>query len=156
MIILDKNGVLGDTIVEMTRSGHTPFTIQLKEGEYVQLLVPAGDRRTCVQLSVIGGKLEICGGSSIIDSIKGVGMAELVVDTEKVEEPDPRKTAIDDMTGFDQVDDETKRCLMLDGCVTAGKLADCTYDYVEAKYGPDFATRAKDWLKKLGVEGMRP
>jgi hypothetical protein len=49
--------------------------VELKEGESIQLLVPASDSRTAVHLSVICGKLEICGGASIIDSINGPGMA---------------------------------------------------------------------------------
>ncbi len=49
--------------------------VELKEGESIQLLVPASDSRTAIHLSVICGKLEISGGASIIDSINGPGMA---------------------------------------------------------------------------------
>lgn len=53
-------------------------TVELQEGEAIQLLVPASDSRTAVHLSVICGKLEISGGASIIDSINGPGMAEKI------------------------------------------------------------------------------
>ena len=56
----------------------TGETVELKEGEHIQLLIPFSDGRTAVHLSVINGKLEISGGSSVIDSINGPGMAEKV------------------------------------------------------------------------------
>ena len=52
--------------------------VELKEGEFIQILVPFSDNRTAVHLTVINGKLEIAGGSSIIDRILGPGMAEKV------------------------------------------------------------------------------
>jgi len=54
--------------------------VELEEGEFIQLLVPASLGRTAVHLSVICGKLEIAGGASVIDSIKGPGMAEKVTE----------------------------------------------------------------------------
>ncbi len=56
----------------------TDEAVELKEGEHIQLLVPASMGRTAVHLSVINGRLEITGGSSIICGIVGPGMAEKV------------------------------------------------------------------------------
>lgn len=52
--------------------------IELKEGESIQMVVPASMGRTTVHMSVTNGLLEITGGSSIIDSINGPGMIEKV------------------------------------------------------------------------------
>jgi hypothetical protein len=40
--------------------------------------------------------------------------------------------------------------LFEDELFRAKDLADCTFDYIEARYGLDFATRAAEWLKTLG------
>ncbi|MBN1326148.1 hypothetical protein JW977_04205 [Candidatus Falkowbacteria bacterium] len=56
----------------------TGEAVELHEGEYIQLLVPASMGRTSIHLSVICGKLEIAGGSSIISNISGPGMIEKV------------------------------------------------------------------------------
>ena len=64
--------------IRLVHEGNQPFDIELEEGESVQLLVPMSDGRTCVNLEVICGKLRITGGASIIDSIEGEGMVDLV------------------------------------------------------------------------------
>ena len=54
-------------------------TLYLEELNIVKVVVPASVCRTCVYLSVSSdGKLIIQGGSSVIDSIIGVGMKEKV------------------------------------------------------------------------------
>lgn len=51
--------------------------VELGPNERIQLLVPASMGRTCVHLDVNpSGKLQITGGSSIIEGIVGEGMAE--------------------------------------------------------------------------------
>lgn len=56
----------------------TGEAIELREGEFIQLVVPASDCRTSVHLEVINGRLEISGGADIISGINGPGMAEKV------------------------------------------------------------------------------
>ena len=53
--------------------------IELEHDDRIQLLVPASLGRTCINLVITKrGKLEIAGGSSIIEEISGPGMAEKV------------------------------------------------------------------------------
>jgi len=53
--------------------------IELEHDDKIQLLVPASLIRTSVNLVVTKrGKLEIAGGSSIIEEISGPGMSEKV------------------------------------------------------------------------------
>ena len=53
--------------------------IDLESDERLQLFVPTSMGRTCVHLEVTSsGKLQITGGSSIIEGIIGQGMAEKV------------------------------------------------------------------------------
>lgn len=121
------------------------FNVELKEGESIQLLVPMSDGRTCVHLEVINGMLQIAGGASIIYSISGLGMKEKV--EEDAEEDPVFQTPITEMGELGELGSSLEQDCIID----AGDLAGCTFDYLEAKYGLNFATRAAEWLKTLGL-----
>lgn len=52
--------------------------LMLKEGETIALTTPNAPISTVVYITVFNGKLRIQGGSSIIESISGDGMAEKI------------------------------------------------------------------------------
>lgn len=55
------------------------YIIRMDHGERAQPIVPAGMERTAVHLAVTqNGKLDIAGGSSVIEAISGPGMKEKV------------------------------------------------------------------------------
>ena len=125
------------------------FNVELEEGESIQLLVPMSDGRTCVHLEVINGMLGITGGASIIDSIEVDGYSRTAGYS-----PDPKPEPFSSLrfiTELDEGDPDAIRQLQEQGIVNAGNLAGCTFYFVEATCGLNFATRAAEWLKTLGL-----
>lgn len=132
--------------VELTSEREHPiWNVQLEEGESIQLLVPMSDNQTCVHLDVVCGYLEIDGGGSIISSNKS---GDRTQDYNCSPESPLEDRSIEEISGANE---KVILALRTEGIETAGDLADCTYDGVEASYGSNFATMANDWLKTLGL-----
>ena len=124
------------------------FNVELKDSEAIQLLVPASIGQTCVHLEVVSGELQIIGGASIIDLIDVDGYVRIKNDSH---ESTNLPTGLRSITELSEFGDEKVQALQKNGAVTASNLALWTFDGVESLCGIEFATKAQDWLKSLGL-----